>query len=106
MGYFSDITKDASRMVSAILGEVCSIKIIETGDIITDLDIKITHGKLVKDEFGAITSVYSEASILKEQLDYQPDVNDVISTSDGRRFRIDQKTSESNHKWFFSVTEF
>lgn len=106
MGIFSDISKDASRVVSSILGDVCAVKIRATGDTITDLDIKITYGKQVKDEFGAITAVYSEASVLKEQLDTPLDTNDIITTHDGKKFRVDQLMNESKNKWFYSVSEF
>lgn len=95
--------KDASRAINTVLGESCTYKQNQTGDEFPDLMIKITEGKEIRDEFHSVIGFRIEASILKEDLDFEPQQYDLITTSDGRRYRVQQLVGENSNKWRYQI---
>lgn len=104
MSFFRELTQDASRAVNTVLGDVCTVKIRSTGDVHPDLHIKITQGKPISDELGAITAYSTEASILKEELDLELETNDIIESPEGT-FRVAYTLTESKNKYHYSVNK-
>lgn len=104
MGLFRDYSLNASRAVSSVLGDICSYKVHETGDVVTELHIKITHGKPIKDDLGAIYGYRTEGSILKEELEIEPSQYDIITDDLGNKYRVDSIITETSNKWWVSLT--
>lgn len=102
----SEYGLDASRAVSEVLGESCIYLKESTQQTYSNLLIKITKGKELKDELGAVYGVRIEASIIKSDLSFRPEQYDKITDSSGDAFIIDQIVSETSNKWYCSVSEY
>lgn len=105
MGLFREYSISASRAINSVLGDLCSYKIRETGQVVPNLSIKITKGKPIKDELGSIYDYRTEASILKEDLPVTPTQYDSITDDLGNKFTVDRIITENSNKWWVNLTE-